>query len=380
MASKRFRNGSWEFTIKRASLLDRPVSYTFDSEEAGEEWAANLEALLDRGIVPEAIRNLSKKRIKTVTQAILAHISANPVSESDLGYLAVCQAQIGGIHLSEITYGWVESWVQDMKRTERLAPDTIRHRVGAMARCLDSLTRKHPDIMAVNPIRKLPRGYATYNEADRELTEGGRDAQARDRRLSEDGAEERNIRRVIAGDDVDREETLYATPEERAAFIFLFELALESAMRLREMYTLTEDQVDVSKKTIFLQKTKNGDKRQVPMTTVAVKALDSYRAATQGMDHGQVGGQRLIFPWWDGDNAVLPRVTSNLSRQFGRIFRKAGCENLTFHDLRHEATSRLYERTSLSDLEIASITGHKDLRMLKRYSNLRASDLAAKLW
>ncbi len=46
----------------------------------------------------------------------------------------------------------------------------------------------------------------------------------------------------------------------------------------------------------------------------------------------------------------------------------------------HEATSRFFERTKLSDLQIAKITGHKDPRMLSRYANLRGSDLANQLW
>ena len=73
-------------------------------------------------------------------------------------------------------------------------------------------------------------------------------------------------------------------------------------------------------------------------------------------------------------------ITRTLSQQFGRIFASAKCPDLTFHDLRHEATSRLFERTNLSDVEIAKITGHKRLEMLKRYANLRASNLATRLW
>ena len=49
-----------------------------------------------------------------------------------------------------------------------------------------------------------------------------------------------------------------------------------------------------------------------------------------------------------------------------------------FHDLRHEATSRFFER-GLNVMEVASITGHKDLKMLKRYTHLKAEDLALKL-
>lgn len=56
----------------------------------------------------------------------------------------------------------------------------------------------------------------------------------------------------------------------------------------------------------------------------------------------------------------------------------AGIEKLRFHDLRHEATNRLFEK-GLNPMEVASITGHKTLQMLKRYTHLRAVDLASKL-
>jgi integrase len=155
--------------------------------------------------------------------------------------------------------------------------------------------------------------------------------------------------------------------------LLLFDLALETAMRLRECYTLTLDQIDLPRRTIFLDRTKNGDNRQVPLSSVAVRALEPYAGDA---------GNGLLFPWWDGatTKASLRRTTSRLSRAFARIADAAGCGDLRFHDLRHEATCRLFERTTLSDLQISLITGHRDPRMLRRYANLRASDLAAKMW
>jgi integrase len=61
-----------------------------------------------------------------------------------------------------------------------------------------------------------------------------------------------------------------------------------------------------------------------------------------------------------------------------RAIRRAGIEGLRFHDLRHEATTRLFEK-GLNIMEVASITGHRDLRMLRRYTHLKAEDLAQKL-
>jgi integrase len=67
-----------------------------------------------------------------------------------------------------------------------------------------------------------------------------------------------------------------------------------------------------------------------------------------------------------------------VKRSYIRAVRRARIKDLRFHDLRHEATTRLFEK-GLNIMEVASITGHKDLRMLRRYTHLRPEDLAMKL-
>ncbi len=67
-----------------------------------------------------------------------------------------------------------------------------------------------------------------------------------------------------------------------------------------------------------------------------------------------------------------PRLALSSFRQF---LQKAGIEDLRFHDLRHEATSRFFEK-GLNTMQVAAITGHKTLQMLKRYTHLKAEDLA----
>ena len=78
-------------------------------------------------------------------------------------------------------------------------------------------------------------------------------------------------------------------------------------------------------------------------------------------------------------NECVFKVSANgLSRAFKRSCKKYKLENLKFHDLRHEATSQLFEK-GLNPMEAATITGHKTLQMLKRYTHLRHTDLAKKL-
>ncbi len=65
----------------------------------------------------------------------------------------------------------------------------------------------------------------------------------------------------------------------------------------------------------------------------------------------------------------------SISQAFERVCRVAGIEGLTFfHDLRHEATSRLFEK-GLNPMQVAAITRHKTLQMLRRHTHLRAEDL-----
>ena len=77
-------------------------------------------------------------------------------------------------------------------------------------------------------------------------------------------------------------------------------------------------------------------------------------------------------------DVFLGVTTEAVKRSYMRAIRRAGIEDLRFHDLRHEPTTRLFEK-GLNIMEVASITGDKDLRMLRRYTHLKAEDLARKL-
>lgn len=380
MATKRQRGNTWHYTVKRSGLLPRPIYLTFDTEAEGDAYVERLEALLDRGVVPEAFLR-RQHALQTVGEAIREYMRAVHISGDDESRLGVILEQRRSERLTAVDYGWCEAFVQKLK-IEQAAPSTIRKHVGALARCFDWVNRRHADALPTNPMRQLPRGYATYSEADRKKLGGGREDTERDRRL--EPGEEGRIRAVLAGEKPEgRQRPLEL--KWQGAQECLFDLALESAMRLREMYTLTLPQLDLARRTVFLEKTKNGDKRQVPLSTPAIAALERYidqvQTGARKMDGFSFDGGRL-FPWWNGEpgKVSLRRTTSVLSRQFGRVFGAAGCEGLHFHDLRHEATCRLYERTQLSDLQIAKITGHKDIRVLRRYANLRGSDLADEMW
>ena len=175
-------------------------------------------------------------------------------------------------------------------------------------------------------------------------------ARARERRL-EPGRE---------GQASEESRLLAACQQARNPYLLpIVRLALKTAMRQGELVGMRWENVDLSRRIAHLPDTKNGEARTVPLSSTAIQTL---RALPRSL-HGQ----------------VFPGLTTEAVKQaFARAVRREGIDNLRFHDLRHEATSRLFER-GLNIMEVASITGHKDLRMLRRYTHLRAEDLARKL-
>jgi len=78
------------------------------------------------------------------------------------------------------------------------------------------------------------------------------------------------------------------------------------------------------------------------------------------------------------EEPIFQITGSRLFKDFQKLREEIGMIDFRWHDLRHEATSRLFEK-GLNIMEVASITGHQDLKMLKRYTHLRAEDLVARL-
>lgn len=368
MASfKKMSSGAVQICI-RNKLLPKPLWATFDTDEQARAYAGQLEGLLAQGVVPAALleRTTPSREIWTVARCVAEYQRNNAVPLSDVKVLDTVSPSLAKLSTGYLNYDWAEGWIRAMKRELNLAPSTIRHRHGALARCFDWMTRKHPEIMALNPLRLLKRGFAVYTPDDVvQLALKGKMAKVdenRDRRLRE--GEEARIVTVLADRSEDR--TFFWT-------------ALESAMRMRECYTLDLSQVDLHQRTIYLDRSKNGDQRQVPLPNSLVAILRDH-LQSQRAEIAERSGR--LFSYWSGDRsvAVLDDTTSDVSRIYSLAFAAAGISDLHFHDLRHEATCRLYEKTQLSDVLIAKITGHRDLRSLKRYASLRGSELAKHLW
>jgi integrase len=135
-------------------------------------------------------------------------------------------------------------------------------------------------------------------------------------------------------------------------------LAYETGMRQGEIVGLRWADVDLAGHFTRLPRTKNGEKRSVPLTETAEEALRAWgRRAWNRRE------STYVFPSPAGDGPL-----GNVSAAFARLAKRARVAEVHFHDLRHTFATRMVER-GVDLITLASITGHKTLAMLRRYSH-----------
>jgi len=138
-------------------------------------------------------------------------------------------------------------------------------------------------------------------------------------------------------------------------------------MRRGEILSLYWKHIDLINNTAYLPDTKNSEPRTVPLSTRAIKILNALPRSISGK----------VFS--TTDEAIRLGFYRSCKRAKSADMKKnEPIEGLRFHDLRHEAVSRLFEK-GLHPMEVAAISGHKTLQMLKRYTHLKAEDLVKKL-
>ena len=382
----RARGARWELQVKH-KLLPRTFYSTFPNHAEADSYGAQLDAMLDRGIVPvELLAGDPKRPDDPLLSAVaLSYIKTAPhLTASDDKLLASMLPDLTGLRVSAVSYRWAGEWVRRLKMGDNLAPGTIRKRVGALARVLDwhlAVAIRPGDAAAsVNPLRLLPHGYAQYTEAEQRELAGrhatARQDQHRDRRLLP--AEEARIHAAIGGFKRPDRERAWA-PDPDPAFSLLVSVILNTGLRLREAYRLRVDQVDTVRGIVRVEGSK-GTRGQLKPRVVPLKR--PLRDALAVWCEGRVG---LLWPYWDGTPEDLDPATRRLSARFASLFRYADVPGMTEHDLRHEATCRWFElrgadgRWTFSDVEIARIMGWSNLAMVLRYASLRGEDLAARL-
>lgn len=332
MASFRKRDsGRWQVQVRKKGYPTQTKS--FRSKAAGARWVRSIEYEMDQGLFVS--RN--EAETTTVGELLDRYLIEYTADKKGAGPEA-CRIRMLLRHpLAKRFIASVRGLDMARYRDERLktvSADSVRRELTILSQLFE-VSRKEWGIFVQNPVREI------------KLPKKGK---ARDRRLQD----------AENGSDSEESRLFAACRHCRNPYLLpIVRFALETAMRQGEIVRLRWQHVSMARRTAFLPETKNGQPRTVPLSSVAVEVLKALPRSI----HGE----------------VFPGVTTEaVKKAFIRATRRAKIEDFHFHDLRHEATTRLFER-GLNIIEVSSITGHEDLQMLRRYTHLRAEDLAKKL-
>lgn len=381
-------SGKWEIGLRHPSLPGGRRYFTFDTEAEANAYAEQWRIMKMANIEPPA-ELLKPKALTDATLAQVVRAWANsghaaPTQQSALGSLVM---EVGAVRLEDATYAWLTKYLQHLKVQKNLSPGSIRHRIQAMGRCIDEWMRHHPDVVMQNPVRRLPKGYSSYNERDRAMVEAaGKTAKAdvsRDRRLNP-GEEAKIVWALSGGQRDDRPRGLQLKGGN--ALLTMFLLIVGTGLRLKEAYTLRRNQIDMAEKVIRVQSSKQWRGkvvfRDVPMRPEVHQALSAYLSTRAMLP------QAWLFPFMDEEPDLdIKTVSQRLSFRFKLAFEYAGVFGLREHDLRHEATCRWLEMRDATGNwmfrpeEVNRVMGWSaNSTMAQRYASFRGADLAARMW
>lgn len=335
MASIRKRGPyQWEARIRKKGM---PVTCkTFETKSEAEKWAREIESEMDLGVFvsrSEAEGTTLKETLDRYIQEYLprlAHYQTNVYKARMIQRHKLAEKYMAAIRGKDVA-----DFIKE-REEEGASGNTIRLDLAMLSRLFNVAISDWGMESLINPVSKVSKP---------KLPKG------RERRL-EDG-EEKCL--------------LAATNPEMQIII---KLALETAMRREELSTLIWSNVDLKRRTATLFVTKNGETRTAPLSAKALEILKAIKAAYENPGSG------INCPQ---DGRIFNQSPSAITQAMRKACKKAGIIGLNFHDLRHEATSRLFEYTDLDIMEIKSITGHKTLQMLARYTHLRMDRLADRL-
>lgn len=382
-ASIQERSGKFQLRITHR-LLPKPFFYTALTREDAETIRDALLKQLSLGIVPHELLAPPEKQPghDPLVAQLITDYQHSDLSDADADMINVMRRDVPGLRRSGLDYGWVESYVHRLKVDLNLSPNTVRKRVGMLARVLDWHNRQ--EVKAgrperSNPFRLLPKGYSKpTREEVRMLIAADKPVKVekpRDYRVPPE--HEARIRAAIMGTLVhpERERGMHADAE----LDLLMDLIINTGVRLFEAYRSRIEHLDFDRMLWEVQCSKmwRGETRTriVPLLPHLVERLKKHCEGRTG----------LVFSFWDGTLKDKKGASSRLSQQFATAFFHAGVPHLHEHDLRHEATCRWITmrdaggRWLYSDTEICRIMSWQDTRMMLRYASLRGEDLSLRL-
>ena len=336
MATVRKRGSKWQTQIRRDGFP--PLSKTFALKDDALRWGREQDCLADTGelgSVPEGTLAVLLVRYER-------EITPKKRSAASEHFLLrqIARHRIASLKLSNLNSAVISNFRDD--RLKRVSGASVCKELGLLSSVLKTASNEWGFVGLGEPmrqVRKPPSGRA-------------RNRRIEPHELPVLDAALRQCRNPLVRD------------------VFLF--ALATGMRRGEVLSLVWPNVNLANRTAYLPLTKNGETRTVPLSPSALEVLALRQKATQQPPEGR----RDLSEGLSG--AVFPISANAFRLAWERVKRRGKIADLRFHDLRHEAISRFFEM-GLTIPEVSLISGHKDSRMLFRYTHLRPEAVATKL-
>ncbi|OUS08856.1 integrase [Rhodobacterales bacterium 52_120_T64] len=327
MATIRINRGKWQAIVRRTGFPQQ--SKSFDSKTIARKWARQKEAELDTGVIHTDTRILDNTTVSDILLRYRETVTINKKGHASEGKRidSFLKQPWANYKLSRVTSG-VFSHYRD-QRLKQVRPATVRRDLGLLRAIFEVAKQEWDMPFQENPLINV-RKPKEPNARTRRLESGELD-------LLLSVAESRKGGWLKAG----------------------IQIAIETGMRRGELLSALWSDVSFTNSTLLIRETKNGHPRCIPLTAEAVAILRSQKPTE-----------------WSVTDRVFP-VTANAFQISWQRCKKIiakdypDISDLRFHDLRHEAISRFFE-IGLSIPEVALISGHRDPRMLFRYTHLRA--------
>jgi integrase len=367
----------WRAQIRKTGFP--PQSKTFTTKAEAEAWVQMTESEMTRGVWVSRGEAESTTLDEALKRYELEITPGKKTANGEKSFVRILRAtslakrSLASIRSTDVAQ-LRDAWLKD-----GYAPATVVRRLALLSHVF-SIARKEWGMEGLsNPIEVVRKPQLNDARTRRiaeacpewDTTDG---AKAEGERTAQDG----ELERIIAASG----STLLPA---------VITLAVETAMRRSEIISLRWENIDIRRRVAHLPATKNGSARDVPLSSRAVTVLQGLKEAERRPDAdcraedadpaatGQVFGIR---------NDAVTRAFERAVRRARTIYLEEAkvtnqtqnprfLTDLRFHDLRHEATTRLASIFPMHDL--AKITGHKDPRMLMRYYHPKAEDLAKKL-
>lgn len=328
MATFRNRNGKWQARIQRQGQV--PVSKSFNTRQEAERWARQVEAQMDQGRFVSLRLDERTTLGDLVTRYMVEVTPLMKSAEADLIRLAALKRNpLCKLNMVALTPTRVAEFRD--QRLKLVSGGTVIRELAYISSVINH-ARREWGVNIDNPVR-LVRKPATPQGRSRTVNEA-------------------ELIRIL--DALTPRPTRRVSPWMKP----LVELAVETAMRRGELLGLQWAEIDLINRVARLPVTKNGEGRYVPLSSRAVHILEGLPRSLSG----------CVFP-------IKPQT---VAAAFMKASKRAGLGDVRFHDLRHTGTTAL--ATKLPNvIELAAVTGHKSLTMLKRYYHPDAKTLAKKL-